>query len=117
MLTILLSTIIWCTLSGEKNMNKKSNRINGLIITPCLLHSLIFLCFQFGDWRKELTEEVQLRVFAGALSIVISFILYYIILGYMLIKHYKESDKNLRLGCIVLMIILNISSFLISYFF
>jgi hypothetical protein len=117
MAILLLSIIKYWTLNGERNMNKKNSKlVNSLIIVPCLLHSWIFLCFQFGDWRRELTDEVQLRIFAGALSIVISFILYYIILYYILLKYYKDTDKNFRLRCIVLMIIINISSFLVTYF-
>jgi len=90
--------------------------LNLSILAPCLLNSYIFSCFRFADWRLELPEEVRLRILAGAIGVVVSFQIYYIILFYLILKYYKENDKNFRLGCIILMIIINIASFFVSYF-
>jgi hypothetical protein len=72
--------------------------------------------FRFAEWRTELPKEVQTRVFSGAISILVSFLLNYGVLFYLILRYYKENDRNSRLGCVILMIFINIASFFASYF-
>ncbi|HBY71712.1 MAG TPA: hypothetical protein DEG06_05660 [Lachnospiraceae bacterium] len=99
------------------NNDKKTNALLNILTTmPCILSINIFLCFRFADWRKEMPEGIQTRILAGSIFIVLSFILYYGILFYLIKKYYNKEDKYLRLFYVVLMVLLVIISFVVGYF-
>jgi hypothetical protein len=98
------------------NDKKTNNVLNILTTMPCILSINIFLCFRFADWRKEMPEGIQTRILAGSIFIVLSFILYYGILFYLIKKYYNKEDKYLRLFYVVLMVLLVIISFVVGYF-
>ncbi len=98
------------------DIKKNSKLLNVLIITPSMLHNFIFVCFRFADWRKELADGIQFGILVGALAITVSFLSYYGVLFYIILKYYKEDKKVTYLLTILLMILLCIGSFLVGYF-
>lgn len=95
---------------------KKKRLYNLAILAPCMFELWIFLCFHFADWRRELPEDIQFRIFWGSLVIAIAFLFYYLGLLVTTIYFYNEKNKNIKIATIILNAIIGLLSYLIGYF-
>jgi amino acid transporter len=59
---------------------------------------------------------MHIRILAGAIGIFVSFLLYYGASYYLMLRYYKEKDRNTNIAIITLMVILVVLSFLFGYF-
>lgn len=97
--------------------NKKKEKLLNLgILAPCLFENWIFVCFGFTNWRRDMPDEIQLRIFWGSLVIALAFFLYYFVLLVIVFRYYKQENRKLKLGSIVVCAAIGVLSYCIGYF-
>lgn len=98
-------------------MNKKDGvKLPQFSITaPGLLEALIFQCFRFAEWRKDVSSDIQFRILCGSIAIAFTFLFYYITLFVWVLKSGDKNGKIKELLYISLFAILGFASFLIHY--
>lgn len=102
-----------------KNMNNKERKerlFQVLSLVPCMLEIWIFLCFRFADWRNDLPDEIQIRIFFGALVIALTFLLYYLCLLRMVFVFCNKNNRIVKTGFIILYASIGFLAYIIGYF-